>query len=162
MGDAGWKLEAANKPDQGEGDRSSSIFRHVFPDDWVFFAVELPYKHAHIWSHVLVKAIRLAMIFIITLIFVKVIPDPNWTKLVVFYVFALPFIDSVHSSPFLADLLMIVHRDFLVVYKGSRLITSARSRSAFGPLLGSDQPMETEKGEFEYSQERTNCSLVNN
>ena len=103
----------------------SSISRVVWTD-LACWSVALPNRHAFIWNPVLVRAIEVALFCLATIIFREAMPDPSQTARAVFYVAIIPLLFMISESLFFADLVVIVHQDFLSVYKMSWLLISRK------------------------------------
>ncbi len=101
----------------------SSISRVVWTD-LAFWLVELPYQHAFVWNHMLVKAMETIVVCLAAIIFMAAIPYPSLFARVVFYLVIIPLLFTIIESLFSADFIVTAHQDFFSVYKMSWLLTS--------------------------------------
>mmetsp|Transcript_10900 Transcript_10900/g.23370 ORF Transcript_10900/g.23370 Transcript_10900/m.23370 type:complete len:174 (-) Transcript_10900:125-646(-) len=101
----------------------TSVSRVVWTD-MAFWSIELPYQHAFIWNHMLVKAIETIVVCLAAIIFRAAIPDPSLSARVMFYLVIIPLLFTIIESLFSADFIVTAHQDFFSVYKMSWLLTS--------------------------------------
>jgi hypothetical protein len=150
----------------------SSVFRQV-STDWAFWAVDLPYRQAFIRNHVLVNAVDVAMVCLATVIVMAVMPDPSLSQLLLVYVVVVPILIQICELLLSANLVVIVHQEFLMVFKWRRFLTShiksigirACAEVRFVHSDGKQQiQVSTENGDLRFGEQLTleeqNCLMA--